>query len=109
MELLNKNHEYVLQLNGEIDVYTAPRLKKQLLPLVEQGDRKIQIDLSHTTYIDSTGLGVFIQAYKEAQQNDCELELVHVQDRVLRLFQVTGLDRIMNVHESKFEGESIDE
>lgn len=96
----NKN-EYFIQLKGEIDVYTAPELKKQLLPLTEKEGVKIQIDLLHTTYLDSTGLGVFISAYKTTQQNNSELELIHVNERVLRLFKVTGLDKILNLKESK--------
>lgn len=95
------NHEYLIKIKGEIDVYTAPKLKKQLLPLTEKEGVKIQIDLLDTTYLDSTGLGVFISAFKTTQQNNSEIEIIHVNDRVHRLFTVTGLDKIIKLKEFK--------
>lgn len=92
----NSNH-YIVKLSGELDVYTAPELKDKLLPLTEGNGNEIQIDLQHTTYMDSTGLGVFISAYKSSKEHQSHMELIHVKDRVLRLFKVTGLDEIMNV------------
>src|SRR5699024_10043379 len=47
--------------------------------------------------MDSTGLGVFIRAYKSAKEHESSMELIHAKDRVSRLFKVTGLDEIMNV------------
>ena len=99
LEVVNEENEYVVKLNGEIDVYTAPKLKEKLLPIAEKNNITIKIDLAKTTYIDSTGLGVFISAYKKTQENNSKLELIHVNDRVLRLFKVTGLDRIMHIQE----------
>lgn len=92
----NSNH-YTVKLTGEIDVYTAPELKEKLLPLTEKKGNEIQIDLENTTYLDSTGLGVFISAYKSTKEFQSHIELIHAKDRVLRLFKVTGLDEIMNV------------
>lgn len=97
IEVEEDSNHYIVKLTGEIDVYTAPKLKVKLLPLTEQSGKMIQIDLANTTYLDSTGLGVFISAYKSTIENQSQLELIHVQDRVLRLFKVTGLDEIMDL------------
>src|SRR5699024_7432990 len=88
----------IVKLTGEIDVYTAPELKEKLLPLTEESGNDVQIDLANTTYLDSTGLGVFISAYKSTKEHQSHMELIHVKDRVLRLFKVTGLDEIMNLN-----------
>jgi len=92
----DSNH-YILKLTGEIDVYTTPELKEKLLPLTEKSGNDIQIDLENTTYLDSTGLGVFISAYKSSKEHQSHIELINVKDRVLRLFKVTGLDEIMDL------------
>lgn len=92
----SSNH-YTVKISGEIDVYTAPELKEKLLPLTEVNGNEIKVDLQNTTYLDSTGLGVFISAYKSTKEHQSHLELIHAKDRVLRLFKVTGLDEIMNV------------
>lgn len=98
MEVTNVEDEYTVQLTGEIDVYTVPKLKELLLSLTEKKQAKITVDLLHTSYIDSTGLGVFISAYKTTEKSNNELTIINVHEHVFRLFQVTGLDRIMNVH-----------
>lgn len=97
VDVLELDNKCTVKLTGEIDVYTAPRLIDSLLPLTKKKGNKILIDLEKVTYLDSTGLGVFISAYKSSKENDSAIKLVHVRDRVLRLFQVTGLDQIMDL------------
>lgn len=97
IDIKKDGKKQIVKLQGEIDVYTAPSLSEKLLPLTEQAGNDIKVDLADVTYLDSTGLGAFIHAYKSAQQHDSKLEIVHVKDRVFRLFEVTGLIDIMEV------------
>lgn len=99
IDVVEEEDYYIVKLAGEIDVYTAPKLIDEILPLTEKKDNKVKIDLQHTTYLDSTGLGVFISAYKSSKKNNSILKLIHVHDRVLRLFKVTGLHEIMDLDE----------
>lgn len=92
---------FTVKLAGEIDVYTAQSLKQVLLPLTEKTNNHLYIDLQQTTYMDSTGLGVFISAYKSSKQHGSKIEFRHVEDQVLRLFKVTGLDEIMHLTDMK--------
>ena len=91
-----EGNQSLVKLSGETDVYTVSILEEKVLPLVDT-EEKVQVDLHKVTYMDSTGLGVFISAYKKAQENNCHFEIVHAHDRVLRLFIVTGLDEIINL------------
>lgn len=84
-------------LTGEIDAYTAPQLKEAILPLTMQAEHIVEVDLENVSYMDSTGLGVFISALKSTKEHQSELKLVNLQDRVLRLFKITGLDEIMDL------------
>ncbi|WP_096438485.1 STAS domain-containing protein [Alteribacter populi] len=84
-------------LQGEIDVYTVPKLKEELIPLAEESGRKIIVDLSSVNYIDSTGLGVFIGALKATDQSGSTLTITGVNDRVERLFTITGLDEVIDI------------
>lgn len=86
-----------LKLAGEIDAYTAPKLKDALLPLTKREGTTVVVDLELVNYMDSTGLGVFISALKSAKENDSDLKLVALQERVRRLFDITGLDSIINI------------
>ncbi|MFC4402034.1 STAS domain-containing protein [Gracilibacillus xinjiangensis] len=86
-----------LKLAGEIDAYTAPKLKEALLPLVKKENVTVLVDLEQVNYMDSTGLGVFISALKATKEYDSKLKLVSLQDRVWRLFEITGLENIMDI------------
>lgn len=87
----------VLLVKGEVDVYTAPKLKEALVPLTKHEGAKVIVDLEDVSYMDSTGLGVFIGALKSTKEYNSELRLVSMQDRVRRLFEITGLDSIINI------------
>ncbi|QTM98132.1 anti-sigma factor antagonist [Sediminibacillus dalangtanensis] len=87
----------VVTLAGEIDAYTAPQLKEQLLPLTKVSGKVVEVNLENVNYMDSTGLGVFVSALKSTKENNSELKLVQLQNRVMRLFEITGLTDIINI------------
>jgi len=85
-------------LSGEIDIYTAPKLKEQMIRLLEEPGTTVEVDLEDVGYMDSTGIGTFVNALKVSNMNGSHLRLVNMQDRVLRLFSITGLDEIMDIN-----------
>ncbi|UOQ84301.1 STAS domain-containing protein [Gracilibacillus salinarum] len=97
IDLVDKNEAQEVVLSGEIDAYTAPKLKEALLPLTKHEGNKIIVDLENVNYMDSTGLGVFISALKSTKEHNSEMRLVALQERVRRLFDITGLDGIINI------------
>lgn len=92
-----------IHLDGEIDAYTAPKLRKVLIPLTEEKNAKIRINLDGVSYIDSTGLGVFIGAYKSCHQHGSHLQLSGMTDRVMRIFKITGLDEVIDIVQNEKE------
>src|SRR5213592_4592547 len=90
----------VLEVGGEIDVYTAPQLREHLIALVEGGDRQVVVDLGRVEFLDSTGLGVLVGALKRLRGVDGELSLVCNQERLLKIFRITGLDRVFTLYSS---------
>ena len=67
---------YVISLAGEVDLYTAPEFKQQLLEVIAQGAKHVIVDFSNTTFIDSTTLGVLVGGVKRLRTNDGQLTLV---------------------------------
>ncbi|MBT2652778.1 MULTISPECIES: STAS domain-containing protein [Oceanobacillus] len=92
-----KDGRIVLKVAGEIDAYTAPKLKETLLPLIKESSNHVQVDLEEVNYMDSTGLGVFVSALKASKEKESNFELINVQDRVYRIFEITGLDEIIQL------------
>ncbi|GEL78777.1 STAS domain-containing protein [Tenuibacillus multivorans] len=88
---------YVLKLAGEIDAYTAPQLKEKLLELIKTEGIGVMVDLEKINYMDSTGLGVFISALKTANETNRSFKLINLQENVYRLFNITGLNEVMDI------------
>lgn len=99
LKIVKKEREEVLilQLTGEVDVYTVPKLKEELLPLVDKTNQKVEIDLSQVSYMDSTGLGVIIGALKLSKSKNGQLTLLNATARLNRLFEITGLAEVMDI------------
>ena len=90
----------VLAVGGEVDVATAPRLRERLIGLVNDEAYRIVVDLEEVDFIDSTGLGVLIGARKRTGQHDGDVRLVCTDARIVKVFEITGLDRVFDIHQS---------
>jgi anti-sigma B factor antagonist len=92
---------HLIALRGEIDVHSAPRLGSRLFGLVEDGTSRVIVDLSDVTFIDSTGIGVLLNALRHFSLRHARMVLVCPTERVLRPFQVTGLIRRLTIFENR--------
>ena len=93
----------VIALGGEADVYTSPRIKQEIVDLLNNGSTKLVVDLTGVEYLDSTGLGVLIGGLKRARERDGDLKLICDNVRILRIFEITGLTKIFDIHRSEPE------
>src|SRR5213080_2775492 len=103
VETGTKDGASVVTLRGEIDVYTAPRLRQALIDLVEGGATQIVVDMSAVDFLDSTGLGVLVGGLKRVKSNDGELRLVVSQDRIMKIFDITGLAKVFPIFDTTDE------
>jgi anti-sigma B factor antagonist len=90
----------VLAVRGEVDVYTAPRLRERLIELVSQGSHQVVVDLEGVDFLDSTGLGVLVGGLKRLRSHDGDMILVCTQPRILKVFEITGLTKVFSIHDS---------
>jgi anti-sigma B factor antagonist len=94
---------HVVAVRGEIDLFTAPELKQVLTEAIEQGKRRVVVDLSETSFLDSTALGVLIGAVKRLRSNGGALAIVNVDRNIAKTFEITGLDQIFTLLGSRDE------
>ena len=99
----------VLQVTGEVDVYTAPQLREQVIQLVDSGVRHIIADLRGVDFLDSTGLGALVGSLKRLRTHDGSFTVVTSGGRTLRIFQITGLTRAFALHSSVLDAMTTDE
>ena len=94
---------YVIALAGEVDLYTAPEFKQELLVVIARGAKHVVIDLSETTFIDSTTLGVLVGGVKRLRTNDGQLSLICSNRNITKIFEITGLDRVFAIYGTRDE------
>ena len=94
---------YVISLAGEVDLYTAPEFKQQLLDVIGRGARHVVVDFSDTTFIDSTTLGVLVGGVKRLRTNEGQLSLICSDRNITKIFEITGLDRVFTIYPSRDE------
>src|ERR671930_235759 len=94
---------YVISLAGDVDLYTAPEFKQQLLEVIGQGGKQVVVDFSNTTFIDSTTLGVLVGGVKRLRTNDGRLSLVCSDRNITKIFEITGLDRVFTIYPTREE------
>ncbi len=101
-----KDDAMVLRLDGEVDVYTAPKLKSRLIDLVDQGKFKIVVDLEKVAFMDSSGLGVLVGGLKRVRSHDGSISLICSQENILKIFRITGLVKIFPIFDN--EGQALE-
>lgn len=90
----------VVEVEGEVDVFTAPKLREQIIGLVSAGKERIVVNLAKVGFMDSTGLGVLVGGLKRVKERDGMLALAGAHGTVLRVLNVTGLNTIFPLFDS---------
>ncbi len=96
-----KGEGYVVELNGEIDVYTSPKVKDAISELIDQGHYNLVINLEKVRYIDSTGLGVLIGGLKRVREHGGSVNLVCTNPQIKKIFDITGLVKIFGIFDDE--------
>ncbi len=90
----------ILDVVGEVDVFTAPKLRERLVQLIDQGSEKVIVNLDGVGFMDSTGLGTLVGGLKRMKERGGSLALVCANRPVLRILTITGLDAVFSIHDS---------
>src|SRR5213596_2046089 len=94
---------YLISLSGEVDLYTAPDFKQQLLQVIGDGARQVIVDFTQTTFIDSTTLGVLVGGVKRLRPAGGRLSIVSSDRNITKIFEITGLDRVFPIYSTRDE------
>jgi anti-sigma B factor antagonist len=87
-------------VGGEVDLFTAPKLKEGLIDALDNGTKKLMIDLEQVEFMDSSGIGVLIGTLRRVNERDGSLALVCSKGPVLRVLEVTGLNKVFDIFDS---------
>ena len=90
----------MLRAGGELDMAVAPQLRVALDDLIDEGKRRLVLDLSEATFIDSTTIGVLVSALRRVRAEGGSIEIVSSARNVRKTFEYAGLDRDFHFHDS---------
>ena len=101
LETRHEDGNTIIEVGGEIDVYTAPKLRDKITELVGNGNYNLVIDMEKVDFLDSTGLGVLVGGLKKVRAHDGSMRLICNQERLLKIFRITGLAKVFVIHGSQ--------
>jgi len=93
-------HQDDVTVGGEVDVYTASQLRATLDEEIAAGHTHLVVDLDNVGFLDSTGLGVLVGRLKAVRNSSGWLRIVCSSERILRVFRITGLDKVFGIHDT---------
>ncbi|NLT35219.1 MAG: STAS domain-containing protein [Gaiellales bacterium] len=88
----------VVEVSGELDVYTAPRLGAALADSVAKGHKDLVVDLTKVTFMDSTALGVLVSSRQMVVEGDGRLRLVLSNPHVGKIMRITGFQDVFEIY-----------
>jgi len=97
------NGAYVIKVDGELDVYTAPQLKDAIAEGLADGHKMLVIDLLNVGFLDSTALGVLVGGLRKVRSEQGELRLVMDDPHLAKIFKITGFDGMFVIHKTLSE------
>jgi anti-sigma B factor antagonist len=86
-----------IAIAGELDLYSAPSLREQVLKAVNAGQLHLVLDLSGVTFVDSSGFAVMVSAYKRARALGGQMRVCCADRQVSSAMRISGLDRVFEV------------
>jgi anti-sigma B factor antagonist len=92
-----------LSISGELDLNAAPQLKAELIQLIEEGHRDIVVDLTNTTFLDSTALGALAGQFRDLKAKGGSLSVICTNENVLNTLEIAGVTHALRVCRSRDE------
>jgi anti-sigma B factor antagonist len=91
---------HVVAVSGEVDIFTAPEFKQRVMMAIAAGAERVIVDLTDTSFIDSSSLGVLIGAHRRLSAQDGRLVVVCNCEAIVKTFKITGLDGVFELVDS---------
>ena len=98
IEMKDYQGRKVLALSGDIDMYTSPALRKELMLLVSKRVSPLLIDLESVTYIDSSGIATFVEGLKGVMSFGGSLRLASIPPSIMEIFNFSKLDKVFEIY-----------
>ena len=93
----------IVALDGDVDLESSPAAREVLMKSVSDA-KKVLVDLSGVSYIDSSGVATLVEALQSARKKDTEFALVAVSEPTRRVLELARLDKVFTLHKTVEDG-----
>lgn len=90
----------ILEVEGEVDLYSSPDLRKAVLQLTEKENAAIIIDLDEVTYMDSSGVATLVEGLQESEKYGGSFAIANLDSKVKAVFELSRLDKVFQIYDS---------
>lgn len=98
VEILDYKGVNVIELSGDIDMYTSPELRKEMMGLINKRVSRIFVDFRGVSYIDSSGIATFVEGLKGMMSYGGKLKFIGIPDGIMEIFNFSKLDRVFETY-----------
>tara|TARA_A100001011_G_C13993193_1_gene708120 strand:+ start:313 stop:648 length:336 start_codon:yes stop_codon:yes gene_type:complete len=91
LEIDQEKKEPIIRIQGEIDIYTCPKLNEKLNEFIANGTNNFTLDMQKVQYIDSTGLGIIAHAARNIHDKEGQITIICNQPQIRKIFEISGL------------------
>jgi anti-sigma B factor antagonist len=91
---------FIISIDGELDMYTAPQLEDALSAGMAEGHKKVVVDMTRVGFLDSTTLGILVSGLRRLRSEEGELHLVVDHPHLAKMFRITGFDGVFKMHKT---------
>jgi len=98
IEIVDYKGIKVMELSGEIDMYTSPELRRELMGLLQRKVSPLLVDFKEVSYIDSSGIATFVEGLKGIKTYGGRLKFFSIPDRIVEIFNFSKLDRVFEIY-----------
>jgi anti-sigma B factor antagonist len=88
----------VMRITGDVDLYSSPKLRKEILKLVAPREARLLVNLDAVTYMDSSGLATLIEGLQHIHRNNGRMAVTGLHDAVKEVFELTRLDTVFSIY-----------
>ena len=100
LKVITQNTARIMEINGEVDMYSSPELRDVLLQLVDARAPTIILDFRNVVYIDSSGIATLVEVLQETGKYDGKFILTNLSDKVMDVFELSRLDKVFDIYNS---------
>ena len=99
---IDKERNYnILKIKGDVDLYSSPQVRKQILALANKKHANILVDFLEVTYMDSSGVATLVEALQLTNKNGGKLRLFNLGQPIKDVFELSRLDRVFEIYDDE--------